>query len=156
MECVAHRVVDSADVVADRVVEVPDIRRRHRDVLGEAAVAIDADDFRVRANVCVAGAAEKTASVNDVTFGGDAITFLDVRHQAPDLGDVARELMADDKRRLASSSRPIVPVVDVDIGPADARAADADQDFVVPDLRFRNVPQNHPGSGGFLYESFHF
>jgi len=90
-----------------------------------------------------------------VAFGGDAVTFMDVRHQAPDLGDVAGEFVADDKRRLASSSRPVVPVVDVDIGSANARAAHADQDFVVPDLRFRYIPQYHPGTGGFLYESFH-
>jgi hypothetical protein len=31
----------------DGVVEMPDVRRRHRDEVGEASIAVDADDLRV-------------------------------------------------------------------------------------------------------------
>ena len=62
----------------DVVVEVPDVGRRHRDVLGEAAVAVDADDLRVRADVRVARAAEQAASVDDVSFRRYAIALAHV------------------------------------------------------------------------------
>ena len=122
------------------VVEVPDVRRRHRDVLGEAAVAVHADDFRVRADVRVAGAAEQAASVDDVALRGHAIALVDVGDETADSHDVAGELVPDDDRRLDAPLRPVVPVVDVHVGAAHAGAPDANQDFVVADRRFGNDP----------------
>ena len=49
--------------------------------------------------------------------------------------DVARELVADDERRAAAAARPVVPLVDVDVGAADAGAPHADQHLVVADRR---------------------
>ena len=81
----------------------------HRDVLGEASVAIDADDLRVRTDVGVSGAAEQAASVDDVSLGGHAIAFLHVGDELADLHDVAGELVADDERRLARARAPSRP-----------------------------------------------
>ena len=138
---VAHRIVNAADVVRHVVVEMPDVRRRHRDVLGEASVAIDADDLRVRADVRVAGAAEQAASVDDVSFGRHAIAFFHVGDELADLHDFAGELVADDERRLHASLRPRVPVVDVHVGAADAGAPHANQNFIVSNGRLGNVLQ---------------
>ena len=121
------------------VVEVPDVRRGHRDVLGEASVAVDADDLRVRADVRVARAAEQATSVDDVSFGRDAVAFLHVGDEASDLHDIAGEFVSDDERRLATALRPRVPVVDVHVGAADAGAPHTDQDFVVSDPRLRDI-----------------
>ena len=125
VERVAHRIVNAADVERDVVVEMPDVRRRHRDVLGETAVAIDADDLRVRADVRVAGAAEQASAVDDVAFGGHAIAFAHVGDEAADLHDFAGELVADDDRRFHAPLRPRVPIVDVNVGAADAGATHA-------------------------------
>ena len=109
MERVPHRVVDPADLERNVVVEMPHVRRRHGDVLGEAAVAVDADDLRVRAHVPVAGAAQQAATVDDVSLGGHAIADLHVGDEATDARDVAGELVPDDERRLAPGRAPTRP-----------------------------------------------
>src|SRR5205814_3055554 len=91
---VSHRVVNAADVERRLIVQVPDVRRGHRDVLRETAVAIDADDARVWTHVRVAGATEQTPAVHDVSFGGHAVTFADVGHEVADTHHFAGELVA--------------------------------------------------------------
>src|SRR5688572_7536154 len=59
---VSHGIVNAAYVVAYGVVEVPDVGGRHGNEFGEAPVAVDADDFRVRTDVSVSGATEQAAS----------------------------------------------------------------------------------------------
>src|SRR3954471_19525885 len=104
---------------------MPDVRRRHRDVLGEAPVAVDADDARVRTDVRIAGATEQAATIDDVSFGRDAITLLHIGDEIADLYDFAREFVADDEGRLAAALRPGIPFVDVYVGAADTSAANA-------------------------------
>src|SRR5437763_1843332 len=99
MKRIAHWVVNAANVERDVVVQMPDVRRRHGDVLGEAAIAVDADDLRVWTDVCVPGAAEQAAAVDDVAFRGHAIALAYIRHECADLNDLAGELMSDDERR---------------------------------------------------------
>ena len=51
--------------------------------------------------------------------------------------------------------RPRVPRVDVQVGAADARLADSDQDVVDPDLRLRHVLEPEPRLGPRLDERSH-
>src|SRR5690606_24842606 len=138
-------------VVGDAVVEVPDVGRRHGDVLGEAAVAVDADDPRVRADVGVPGAAQRAAAADDVPLRRHPVADVDVGHQGAHLRHVAGELVADGEWRTAAPLRPGVPVVDVDVGAADAGAPDADQHLVVADLRLGNVGEREAGTCADLY-----
>ena len=156
MKCVSHRVVNAADVVADRVIEVPYIRRRHRDEFSKAPVAIHPDDPRERADVSIARATKKTAAVHDVTFRSYAITLLHIRDETPHLHDVSSEFVTDDKRRLASRLRPVIPVVNVHIGAAHACAPHANENFVISDSRLRNISQCEARTSRFLHQCFHF
>ena len=110
---------------------MPDVRCRHRDVLGEASVAIHADDPRVRADVRIARAAEQTSTIDDVALGRDAIALAHVRDELADLYDVAGELVADDERRLHATARPLVPLVDVHVGAAHAGATYSNQHLII-------------------------
>jgi hypothetical protein len=74
-----------------------------------------------------------------VSLRRDAVSFLHIGDQAAHLDHIARELMTDDKRRLASSLRPRVPVVDVYIGAADSRAPDTNENFVLTDPGLRDI-----------------
>jgi hypothetical protein len=148
-------VVDPSDVVRNLVGEVPDVRSGHRDVLGEATVAIDADDSRERTDVCVAGSAQQATAVHDVAFGRHTIALLHISDEAPDLDDIAGELMPHDERRLATAFCPRVPIVDVHIGAADSRASHSNQNFVLSDPRLRDILQLETGCSGFLYQRFH-
>src|SRR5688572_21815258 len=147
--------MNSPDVEGDRVVEVPHVRRRHRDVLREAAVAIDPDDSRVGTDVGVARPAEQASAIDDVAFGGDAISLSDIGDEPADLHDISGELVADDEWRLAPASRPRVPLVDVDVGSADAGSSHSNENLILADLRLRQILQLETGSGGFLDQRFH-
>ena len=72
--------MNAADVKGDVVVKVPHVCGRHRDVFGEAAVAIDADDLRVGTHVRVSRATQQTSTVDDVPLGRDAIAFTHIGH----------------------------------------------------------------------------
>ena len=147
--------MNATDVERDVVVEVPDVRRRHRDVLGEAAITVDTDDLGVGTHVCVACAAEQTSPVDDVALGRDAIAFAHIGDKCADLHDVTSELMTNDEWRRASAACPSVPFVDVNVGAANPSATNANQDLVLTDLRLRDVSECESGPGGFLYERFH-
>ena len=64
--------------------------------------------------------------------------------------------MAQDRRYLYCRLCPGVPVVDVDVRPADPCFLDPDQYVIDADLGFRNVlkPKSHLGLA--LNDSFHF
>ena len=139
VEGVAHRIVDAADVVADRIVEVPDVGGRHRDELGETAVTIDPDDPGGRVGVRVSGATEEGAFVDDVSLGGDPVADVHGLDETADGDDIPGKFVSDDERRFAATGRPGVPFVDMDIGAADTRATHADEDFVIADRRNGHV-----------------
>jgi hypothetical protein len=67
---VAERVEDGRDLVGDGRVDGPDVFLGHTDVVGEAAVAVDADDLGVAGDVGVAGAAVVVGPLGGVALGG--------------------------------------------------------------------------------------
>ncbi len=94
---VAHRVHDGADF-GGNAVELHHVGGRHRDVVGEGAVAVHADDLGPLAEVAAAGAALEAVPADDVAFGGDQVAHGEepgrVRLRAQ-LDDLAGELVAD-------------------------------------------------------------
>jgi hypothetical protein len=62
--------------------------------------------------------------------------------------------VADDERRLASSLRPRIPVVDVNVGSADTCPPDPNEDFILTDPWLRDILQLETGCRGFLDERF--
>src|ERR1051326_97082 len=155
MACVTHWIVNAADIVRNVVIEMPDVRRRHRDVLGEAPVTVHANDLRVRAYMSISGSTQHAAAVDDVALRGHAVTFADVGDERSDLNDVAGGLMPDDEWWNAAVLRPRVPVVDVDVGTTDTSASHVDEDLVLTNRRLRDVLQLESGSGGLLDQRFH-
>jgi hypothetical protein len=79
---------------------MPHVGGRHRDELGEAAVAVYADDLRVGADVSIAGAAEKAAPVDDVTLGGDSVALLHVGDEAPDFDAAIAAIKSGDAGKV--------------------------------------------------------
>src|SRR5215469_16678778 len=140
---VAERVEHGCPRIRNGRVELPDIVLGHRDVIGETAVAIDADDLDVFADVRLSGAAQVTDAARDVALCRYAVADLHGTHGCADLCDLAHEFVADDKRRLHARLRPLIPVPDVPVGSADAGFADADEDVGRPDRRHRDVFQYH-------------
>ena len=80
----------------------------HDHVLGEGAVAVDAEDLRLLAHVRLAGAAVEADAAGDVALGRDVVARRDVADVAPDLDDGAGELVAERERRLNAVRGPVV------------------------------------------------
>ena len=137
----------AAHFVGNRRIETPHVILRHRDVFGKRAVAIDADDLDLFADVRLAGAAEKAGEIGDVAFGRHAIADAHRAHRAADRRDGSHELVPDDDRRLDALLRPRIPGVDVEIGAADAGLFDVDQTSVGPIDGTGTSVRRKPGPG---------
>ena len=138
---VAEGIEDRGDVEVDARRVLPDVRHRQRDVLGERARAVDADALGVGAEVPAPGHAVAAAAAHEVPLAADDVAGREVVHVRADRDDLADELVADDHRHRDRALRPGVPVVDVQIGAADAGAQHADQHVVDADLGLGRVDE---------------
>ena len=136
---VAERVEDRGDLVGDAGRVAPDVGHREDDVLGEGAIAVDADSEGVSAEVAAAGETVATATADDVAFAADELADGEVGDVGADGYDFADELVADDEALADGGFGPGVPVVDVEVGAADAGVENADFDVVDAHLRLGYV-----------------
>ena len=134
----------------------PDVGHGQRDVFGERAGAVHADALRVRAQVAPAGQAVAAASADHVAFAADDIAGEKIGDVGADLDDLAHEFMADRQRDGDGLLRPIVPLVNVHVGAADARAMHADQDIVDADAGFPDFFQPEAGLALAFDQRFHW
>ncbi len=116
-----------------------DVLLRHRHVLGEGPVPVYADDVDVGANVGLARAALEAGPAGYVPLRRHVISHPDVGRVGSKLRHVAGELVALDEGGLDACLGPRVPVVDVDVGPAEGGDAHLDQNLAGPRLRPRNL-----------------
>jgi hypothetical protein len=142
---VAERIEDGADLVGDLVGQMEGVDRRDRQVLGEAARAVDADADRVAAQVAAPGAAVAAVAAGDMPLARDPLADLEAPNLAAEARDLAGELVADGHGHRDRLLGPTVPVVDVNVGAADRGLADLDQHVVVADLRLDGPL--HPDAG---------
>ena len=129
---VAERLLQGRDLGRQlRAVVLPDDRLRHRDVLRERAVAVDAENLRALAHVRTAGPAVVAGAARHVTLCRDVLARGDIADAAADVDDRPGELVAERERRLDAIRGPRVPVEDVQVGAADARRFHLDEHLVV-------------------------
>ena len=119
-------------------IELPDVGLGNDDVFGEGAVGVDADDLHVLADVRLADAALQALAAGHVHFGGDEVAFLHAGDFVADGFDRAAELVAGNERRMNAALRPLVPLVNVQVGAADGGHLDLDQHVGRAKLRFGN------------------
>ena len=155
MHGVAQRIENRGHVVRHRRIEMPDVRHRQREILGERAGPIHADALRFLAEVTAAGQAVSASPANDVPFAADDVVDAEILDVASHGDDPADELMAHDQRHGNGPLRPGVPVVDMDVGAADARAENLDQHVVDPDFRNRHLIEPKALAGFLLHQRFH-
>jgi hypothetical protein len=132
---VAERIEDGGDLMRDAGRVAPDIGHRDDDVLGEGSVAIDADSKRVGAEVAAAGEAVSTATADYMAFAADDLANGEIGDVGAHGYDFADELVANDEALADGGFCPGIPVVDVEVGAADAGVENADLDVVDAHLR---------------------
>ncbi len=133
----------------------PDVGHGQDDVFGEGSGAVDADSAGEGAEMAAAGEAVAAASADDVAFAGDEVSGLEVVDVGADLGDLADEFVTDDEGDGDGFLRPGVPVVDVEVGAADAGLEDANLDVVDAGFRFGDVREPETFFGVRLDQGFH-
>src|SRR5262249_49151230 len=100
-------------------IDLPDVRFGEFYVLGESAVGVDADDLHVLADVRFAGPALIALAAGDMHLRRHKIAFLDCGDVLAPGNDVPAEFMSGDQGRLDAVLRPLVPVINMEIGTAD-------------------------------------
>ena len=108
---------------------------------GERAGPVDAHALRVRAQMAPAGQAIAAAAANHVAFAADNVAGIKVVDVGADRNDLADKFMADGHGNRDGLLRPLVPLVDMNVGAADAGIVDAHQHIVDADDRFGNIFQ---------------
>ena len=85
------------------------------------------------------GPAVEADAARDVALRGHVVALRDVADRAPDRDDRPAELVPERERRLHALRRPLVPALDVQIGAADRRRLDPDEDLVRPGCRYGHL-----------------
>ena len=109
----------------------------------------------MRAQVTPPGEAIAAASAHDVPLAADQVAGMKVRDVRTDFDDFAGKLVANDQRNLDRGLRPVIPVIDMQVGPANAGGKDADLDIVNARFRLRHILQPQAGAFVSLNKGFH-
>src|SRR5258707_15082735 len=80
------------------------------------------------------GQAVPTPSAYDMTFAADDIAAIEVIDVGSDLDNLSNELMSNRHRHWNCLLCPIIPLIDVNVGAADAGVMHAHQHIVDADL----------------------
>ncbi len=126
MNSVAKRVEDRRNIPVDPVVMMPDIRHRKRNVFGKRALTIDSDPDRVSTQVPTTSQAIAAQPADNVPFPADNLTRVKVRDVRTNVDNLADKLMPDGHRHRNRLLSPGIPLINVDVGAADARPMNFD------------------------------
>ena len=134
----------------------PAVDLGHCHEVGEDAVAVDAEDAGLRAEVALAGAAQDAGAADHVGLhrdqraqrgAGDAVA---VAHH-----DAAHLVAHDHRRRDDAIGGPGVPVADVEVGAADRRRLHLQEHLAPPRPRRRHLTHLEAGAGARLHYGAH-
>src|SRR6476646_2630714 len=139
MRRIPKGVEDSRDVTAHGRRMAPDIAHRQRDVLGESARTVHAHPLSVRAQMPPSSETVSAASADDVAFAAHQFAGTEIADVRPDFDNLSHELVADNHGYRNRALRPLVPLVDMEVGSTDSTEFDADQHVADSDRWFRNV-----------------
>src|SRR5437763_13624610 len=79
------------------------------------------------------------SAAHDVRCAGYEFTRMKIVNVGADLDDFADEFMPDHHRHRDGALSPIVPVEDMNIGPADAGSQNPNQDIINSDAGLGNI-----------------
>src|SRR5690606_4225345 len=121
---------DGAHLVGDALRHLEGVEGRQHEVVGERPLALHAHPHGVAARVAAPGAAVAAVAAGDVALAAHAVAHLEAAHLAAHARHHPGPLVAGDERHGHGALRPLVPVVDVHVGAAEAGLGDADQQVV--------------------------
>ena len=155
MDSVAERIEDRAKLVVDVVGQGNDVEGGDLDIFGEGAGDVDPDAARLRVHVKAAAARGAAVHADHVALAGNALADAQIAHARAERDDLAGIFVADHHRHGHGALRPFVPVVDMNVGAADAGLSHLHQHFIRAGRRLRRVLQPEAGFGFRFDERFH-
>jgi hypothetical protein len=152
---VPERIEDGGGAVVDVVGKGEHVVGGQNDVLGESPGSGDTQSEVVPAVVAATAPAVAAVAAGDVTFTRDTRTDRKALHVVTVPGHHPGELVTDDHGRRDRGGRPRIPRPDVQVGSADRREGDPDEDVVGADVRLGLVPQFQARVRPGLDQRFH-
>ena len=144
---VAERVEDGGHIEVDSGLVAPHVRGRQRDVLGERARVVHADAVGAGALNPPARHTVAAATTDEMALAAHEVALGEILHVRAERDDLADELVTDHEWRRHILLSPAVPLVDVQVGPADPGPQHADEHLVPPDRRVGDFLQREPRLG---------
>ena len=153
---VAQGVQNRGGLITDGCGDQKGVECGNGNVLSKTAGAVYANPFGVATQVALACLAVPAMAAGDVSFGRDPVTDTIALDLASHLNDNPCKLMPDDHGGGHCLLGPRIPVVDMNIRPADGGSFHLDQEVVGP--RPGNLGLFHPDSlfGPRLTQHLHF
>jgi hypothetical protein len=145
VDCVTERIEDRGDVAIDVWFVMPNIRHGQNEIFGECTGSIDTYTLGIFAKMAATCEAVSTATAYHVTFTADDFAREKVVNIIADRYNFTDKFMADDHGDRNGLLGPSVPFVDMQVGPADSSAIDADQHIVDTVLGNRDLFQPQAG-----------
>ncbi len=139
MHGISERIEDRGHIQVHAFVMPPDVCHRNSDIVRECTRTVDAHAQRVCAQVPPASQAVPATAAGDVSLTAHDIAGMEVVYIGACLHNSANELVPNRHGHRNGALGPFIPVVDVQIGPANPRAQNFDQDIIDTDLRLGNV-----------------
>ena len=146
MRRVAQWIEAGKYVQRNRGINVHGVARRYAQVFRECAVAIYAYSFGVSAKVSSPCEAVAADAANDVAFTIHQVARFEALHIRAHGCDDADKFVTNDERRPHGLFRPCIPIVDMNICPADGSPADLDENVVDARLGNGNVGELQTGT----------
>ncbi len=138
---VAEGIEDGRHLAVDAMVVPPDIGHGQRDQFGKGPCAVHPHTLRRSAEMPPSGQAVAAAPADHMPLATDDIAGEKVVDIRPDCDDLAHKLMPHRHGHWNRLLRPLIPLVDVNIGAADPRFLHAHQYIVDAHLRLWNLFQ---------------
>jgi hypothetical protein len=152
---IAERVEEDAEVRVELARLHPRVGRGDDDVVGEGPVTVDPDADRVDAHVLAAGPAVATVPADDMALPRHSVPDADVLDVHTHLDDLAEELVPQRLRHLHRRRRPVVVVVQVEVGATESGAQNPDLDVLLTAHGLGNVDEFETGTWGDLPQCAH-
>src|SRR5262249_48198557 len=134
----------------------PDVGHGEDDIFGKGAGTIHPHSLGVSTEMPAAGQTVAAAAAGHMPFPADPFPGMKIGDVGAYRNHFAHELVTDNHRDRDGSLRPGVPVVNVQVGTADAGEEDSDLDIIDAGLGFGDLLEPQTSTGGKFSESLHW
>lgn len=155
MHCVTEWIEDGRDFAINICLVTPDIGHGKADVLGKSAGTVYPNAFCMGAKMAASRQAITATAAYYVPFAAHHFAGMKIVDIRTDGDDFAYKLVANGHRNRNGGLSPIVPLINMKVGTADAGVRYADEGIVDADLRFGYIFEREAGRALRLHQSLH-